>query len=53
MSPTLENSNLPVEVPYCYKIENLLIDSNNVSFLLFPLDKNKIDEIVIENKIEY
>lgn len=53
MSPTIENSKLPVEVPYCYKIENLLIDSNNVSFLLFPLERNKIDEIVIENKIEY
>ncbi|MFK7779918.1 MAG: hypothetical protein QM490_02120 [Candidatus Gracilibacteria bacterium] len=52
LSPSLVNSKLPLEVPYCYKIDKLFIDSNNVSFLLFPFDKNKIDEIVVENKAE-
>lgn len=52
LSPSLENSELPVEIPYCYKIENLLVNSNNVSFLLFPSEKNKIDEIVVENKVK-
>jgi hypothetical protein len=52
LSPTTENSKLVVEIPYCYKIENLLIDSYNVSFLLFPFEKNKINEIVIENQIK-
>lgn len=52
VSPTIENSNLPVEVPYCYKVSNMFVDSNNISFLLFPFEKNKIEEIVVENKIQ-
>jgi len=50
MFPTLENTKLPLEVPYCYKIDNIYIDSNNVSFLLFPFEKNKIEEIMVWNE---
>lgn len=48
-TPNSENDTSNIEIPYCYKVENINIDWKNVSFLLFPLDKNKIDEIVIEN----
>lgn len=50
--PRLENAEQPVEVPYCYKIDNLLIDSKNVSFLLFPFEKNKIEEITVESEVK-
>ncbi len=48
--PSEENEKLNVEIPNCYKIENLNIDWKNVWFLLHPFDYNKIDEIYIENQ---
>ena len=52
LNPSIENEKWPVEVPYCYKIDNLNIDYNNASFLLHPFEKNKIDEIYVENEIK-
>lgn len=48
--PSEKEENNIVEIPYCYKIDNLNIDWKNVSFLLHPLEKNKINEIYIENQ---
>lgn len=48
--PTDENESKPVEIPYCYKIDNLNVDWKNISFLLHPLEKNNIDEIKIEKE---
>lgn len=50
--PNDKNEQLPIKIPYCYKINNLNVDSNNVSFLLHPFEKNRIDEIIIENEIK-
>lgn len=47
--PSPENEKAALEVPYCYKIDNLKIDTNNISFLLHPFEKNKIDEIYIND----
>jgi len=52
LDPTTENYNMKIETPYCYKVENLNISSQNVSFLLYPLDKNKIDEITVGNTVK-
>jgi len=51
LDPTPENEilNVKVEIPYCYKVENLNIDSNDISFILYPLEKNKIEEIIIND----
>ncbi len=47
--PTKENEFLNVEIPYCYKIEdlNIIWDNyiKNISFILHPFEKNKINEI--------
>jgi hypothetical protein len=51
--PSIENDTLKIENPYCYKIENLNVDWKNTSLLLHPYEKNKIDEIKIENKVKY
>lgn len=48
--PDEKTNNIVVELPYCYKIENLNIDWRNISFLLHPFEENKIDEISIEDK---
>jgi uncharacterized membrane protein len=37
------------EEKYCYEIENLDINGNRLSFLLFPYEKNKISEISVNN----
>lgn len=48
IDPSPENEWLQTEiVPYCYKIENLDIDWNNTSMLLFPYEENTIEEIVV------
>jgi hypothetical protein len=48
--PNKDDEIKQVELPYCYKIDNLNISAKNISFLLFPFQKNKIDNIYIENK---
>jgi len=49
MYPVPENEISNIEIPYCYKIENLNVDWNNISFLIYPFEKNKIDEIIVES----
>jgi hypothetical protein len=49
IDPTDENEKLPLNEPYCYKIENMKVDLNNISFLLYPFHSNKLDEIYINN----
>ena len=46
--PVEENEDIAVEFPYCYKITDLNVGGNNVSFLLHPFQKNTMDEIVVE-----
>lgn len=50
--PLEENETKKVEISYCYKIDNILIEWNYVSFLLHPFEKNKIDNISINNEIK-
>ncbi len=35
---------------YCYKVENIWIDNKNLSFILYPFEKNKIDYIYLDNQ---
>ncbi len=49
LDPSIENQNLSVELPYCYKIDNINILNKNISFLLHPSEKNKIDEIYVDS----
>lgn len=48
--PEKENENKKVGTPYCYKIDNINIAWKNISFLLYPLEANKISNIYINNK---
>lgn len=48
-NPIEENENLEIKTPYCYKIDNLIINSKNISLLLNPYESNKIYEIKINN----
>ncbi len=50
INPTDENLNIKLGNPYCYKIENLLIDKQKISFILYPFLQNKIDYITINDE---
>jgi hypothetical protein len=47
LDPIKENENIKIETPYCYKIDDLIIDRQKVSFILYPLEQNKISNIII------
>jgi len=44
-NPTKINEKKYVKNPYCYKINNLKVNNNSISFLLYPFLSNKIDYI--------
>lgn len=48
LEPTKENENIKLINPYCYKINNLIIDRQSSSLILYPFLQNKIDNIVID-----
>ena len=52
INPSENNEKIELKIPYCYKIKNLLIDWNNVSFLLHPFERNKINEIIVNDVIK-
>ena len=52
LDPIKENENIIVETPYCYKIDNIIIDRQNVSLILYPFEQNKISNIIIDWKIK-
>lgn len=49
INPSEENENIELENPYCYKIDNLSIDRQNISLILYPFLENKIDHITIDS----
>jgi hypothetical protein len=46
-NPNSNSENKEVETPYCYKIDNLKVGNNYISFLLYPFLNNKINNIQI------
>ncbi len=49
-NPNSNYENKEVETPYCYKIDNLKVGNNYISFLLYPFLNNKINNIQISWK---
>ena len=43
------NIDLNKSTEYCYEIEALKVNSNYISFLLYPYEENKISNIFINN----
>ena len=50
LNPNKENESIKLKKAYCYKIDNLIIDRQNISFILYPILQNKITNIKIWNK---
>jgi len=48
LDPKKENENIELKNPYCYKIDNLILDRQNISFILYPFLENKISNIIID-----